>query len=128
MIILTILLINGCTKNEAVSCNIEIITSSDISSNINSWIDTIEDETGIFIARINKNKKVDEYYVFAKNTNLGDFGVQSDGSSGIKINYNINNKLESNNTVYKIQTINKKSKYIIIDNKKIETIEIELIN
>lgn len=119
--------ISGCSKNESVSFKVENINNSNIDSNANSWIDTIKDNTGIFIARVNKNKKVDEYYVFAKHVSLGDFGVKSDGLSGLKIYYNINNKIEPINSIYRIQTTNKKAKYIIIDDKKINTKEIYLI-
>jgi hypothetical protein len=114
-------------RHKIVSVNINYFEVDEASGIVREWLHSFTDNDGIFLGRISKDKKHEEYYLYINNLDAPIVGIESYSYDGLKIEVNKDNISPKKSKVFKINTLNKRAKYIILNGEKIETSSIEEI-
>lgn len=115
-------------RNKVVSVAVNYFGVDEVSGSVKVWLQNFEDKDGVFLGRISEDKNHDEYILYINNIKLSDIGINTHSKSGLTIQVNRdNNKSEKTTKVFRISTLNKRAKYIILNGEKIETSSIEEI-
>jgi hypothetical protein len=126
LLILVSILSIGCTRS-IVQTNVEEIKPANINESVQNWVREIGDSEGIYIGRVSQTDKHEDYYIYLKNKRLIHYELKNDSYQGISINIDTNDKADLESRIIKISTRNKKAEYIILNGKKIDVANIQII-
>ena len=115
-------------SNTIVSTDIKYIrNTNELSNSVMTWLKTKEDTKGVFLGKKNGEGNLGEYYLYINKLKNPAVGIRSDKYDGISISFSMSDTLSADSQIFRIKEVNKKMKYIILNDKKINVNSIEEI-
>jgi hypothetical protein len=113
-------------RSSIVEADIVKADVSKLQGNLHNWIFEHNTE-GVYIGRIPKTNKREEYYVYLNYKKSMGFSVSSNGKTGLVIDWEVGQKADSGAKLFEISTKNKRPDYITFGGKKMDVMSIPII-
>jgi hypothetical protein len=127
---ITVFILSGyfhIQTRKIVDTNVNNFEADEASGIVKQWLSSFTGKDGMYLGRISKDKRHEEYYLYIKNLHTPIVGINTYSYDGLKIEVTIGNSTPEKSQLFKIITLNKRAKYIILNGEKIETSSIEEI-
>lgn len=118
-ILIYIVLITGCSSIVLIEFKTAEIAKTSID--VQEWIKSLEDKKGVFVSKKEINEENEEYYIYSNKMLIRELVLTSASSDGLKVTFNTKESTSGDDKVYIITTKNKKAKYILFNNRRIDT-------
>jgi hypothetical protein len=113
--------------NSPIDFNFNTYSSDEADKELKAWASS-NSQSGTYLAkRINTNG-LETYYIHVNDLPFHGFGLSGDGRSGLGIDIETVNFVFNSSKIIEIITENKKARYILLNGKRIDTLDIMVLN